>query len=186
MFAIDDALAEIVASTTQPALGAIRLAWWGEALTRLDSGVPPPEPRLRAASAELLSRGVSGARLATLGEGWAAMLEEEADFSLIAERGAALFAVAATLLGCADPRLAEAGRLYALADGARRGFKPPRAASDALCASLKGHRFAPALRPLTALARLGARDLRNARQEPEANPARAIALLAHRFSGFVV
>ena len=35
MFGIDDALAEVVTSSTQPALGAIRLAWWREALERL-------------------------------------------------------------------------------------------------------------------------------------------------------
>ena len=37
LFAIDDALADIVMSSTQPALGAIRLAWWREALERLDT-----------------------------------------------------------------------------------------------------------------------------------------------------
>jgi hypothetical protein len=40
------------------------------------------------------------------------------------------------------------------------------------------------LRPLTALARLAARDLgRGEPFEPEATPGRALALLAHRWSG---
>ena len=68
LFAIDDVMAEIVASSTQPALGAIRLAWWREALDRLDHHPPPPEPRLQAVAAHLLSRGVTGAALATIEE----------------------------------------------------------------------------------------------------------------------
>ena len=63
LFGIDDALAEVVATATQPALGAIRLAWWREALERLDASPPPPEPRLQAAATELLPRGISGATL---------------------------------------------------------------------------------------------------------------------------
>jgi 15-cis-phytoene synthase len=57
LFAIDDALGEVVASSTQPALGAIRLAWWRDALERLDTSAPPPEPRLQAAASLLLPRG---------------------------------------------------------------------------------------------------------------------------------
>ena len=42
------------------------------------------------------------------------------------------------------------------------------------------------LRPLTALARLGARDLAQGEPfEPEATPGRAWALLAHRWTGFI-
>ena len=55
LFAIDDAMAEVVASSSQPALGAIRLAWWREALERLDNGPPPAEPRLQAASSRSLT-----------------------------------------------------------------------------------------------------------------------------------
>ena len=36
LLAIDDAMAEIVATATQPALAAIKLAWWREALEKLD------------------------------------------------------------------------------------------------------------------------------------------------------
>jgi 15-cis-phytoene synthase len=56
LFAIDDALGAVVASSTQPALGAIRLAWWRDALERLDVSPPPPEPRLQAVARELLGK----------------------------------------------------------------------------------------------------------------------------------
>ena len=70
-------------SSTQPALGAIRLAWWREALERLDTSPPPPEPRLQAVATELLPRGVTGAMLAELEDGWAALLDEEPDVERI-------------------------------------------------------------------------------------------------------
>jgi len=50
---------------------------------------------------------------------------------------------------------------------------------------LAGHRFPKPLRPLTALARLAARDVRHPEIEPEATPARAVALLSHRLFGTV-
>ena len=47
-------------------------------------------------------------------------------------------------------------------------------------------RFARALRPLTAFARLAARDVQQAPTlEPEATPARAAALLSHRLFGTI-
>ena len=180
MFAIDDALGEVVASSTQPALGAIRLAWWRDALDRLDSAPPPSEPRLQAVARELLARGVSGAELARIAEGWAALFDEVRDEEAIGSRGEALFAVAARLLGSDDLQVSEAGRYFALADVARRGLSP------LLPVPTRPLRFHRAVRPLTALARLAVRDLRNGEPfEPEATPARAMALLAHRWSGRV-
>jgi len=178
LFALDDALGEVVASSSQPALGAIRLAWWRDALERLDAAPPPPEPRLQAAAAELLPRGVSGSDLARISEGWAGLFDEVLDSAVIGERGAALFASAAKLLGADHPGLDQAGRWFALADAARRGFAPVLPAQISLI------RFPRALRPLTAMARLAVRDLRHGEPfEPEATPGRAAALLAHRWSG---
>ena len=54
---LDLALADVVATTTEPALGAIRLAWWRERLEDLDAGkLPPGEPRLSAIARQLLGR----------------------------------------------------------------------------------------------------------------------------------
>ncbi len=184
LFAIDDVMAEVVASSTQPALGAIRLAWWREALERLDHHPPPAEPRLQAAATELLPRGVTGKALAAIEDGYATLLDEEPDSDRLGTGGAALFAVGATLLGADDARLAQAGRVHAFASAARRGLAA--IPDDAMPADLATTRFPSALRPLTAFARLGARDVRRApKLEPEATPARAVALLSHRLSGTI-
>ena len=185
LFAIDDVMADIVASSTQPALGAIRLAWWREALERLDHHPPPPEPTLTAAAAELLTRGITGAALAALEDGYAPLLDEAPDRDRVGAGGAALFAIGATLLGGDGDRLALAGRVHAFARAGRRGLLAM--ADDAPTTALTGHRFPRALRPLTAFARLAARDIRQAPMlEAEATPGRAMALLSHRLFGTIV
>lgn len=185
LFAIDDALAEVVTSSTQPALGAIRLAWWREALERLDTKSPPPEPRLQAAASKLLPRGITGAMLAELEDGWARLLDEEQDFDRVGERGVKLFAIGAKLLGADDQQLDHAGRLYALELVRRKQLASVHHPSEELN-MLAGYRFQRRLRPLTALARLAARDVKRAPTiEPEATPGRAAALLSHRLFGAV-
>jgi phytoene synthase len=185
LFGIDDAMAEVVESSSQPALGAIRLAWWREALERLDHGSPPPEPRLKAAAAELLTRGAQGAELAGLEDGWATILDEQPDAHRIAGRGARLFAIAAKLLKGGDPMLEAAGKLFGLGQAVRSGLAVGTFASVELD-RLAGYRFPRRLRPLTALARIAARDVKRAPGiEPEATPGRAAALLSHRLFGTV-
>ncbi|HEU0310099.1 MAG TPA: hypothetical protein VFR36_02600 [Sphingomicrobium sp.] len=187
LFGIDDALCDVVTSSTQPALGAIRLAWWREALEKLDHSPPPPEPRLQAVAAELLPRGMTGAGLAELEDGWATLLDEEPDAERVGERGAKLFAIGARLVGTDDKRLEPAGRLFAQEQVARRGLMPmPLQFPAEELRLLAGHRFPRQLRPLTALARLAARDVKQAPAiEPEATPGRAAALLSHRLFGTV-
>ena len=185
LFAIDDALAEVVASSTQPALGAIRLAWWREALERLDAGPPPPEPRLQSVAAELLPRGISGKELAGLEAGWAALLEEVPDVAAARERGTLLFQLGARLLGVEsnDETIGTAGRLFAEVNAGRRGFIEigPGIAEIGL------RRVARRMRPLTAFAALAARDLRKGGPpfEPEATPGRALTLIRHRLFGII-
>jgi phytoene synthase len=183
LFGIDDALADVVTSSTQPALGAIRLAWWREALERLDHSPPPPEPRLQAAAADLLPRGVTGKELAGLEEGWAALLEEAPDMTMAGERGTRLFRIGARLLGVDfdDETLGVAGRLFAGVDVGRRGIVDIVAGNP----GSGGRRIARRARALTALAVLAARDLRRGGPpfEPEATPGRAAALIRHRLFG---
>ena len=174
VFAVDDAMGEVVAKATEPALAAIKLAWWRERLEELDAGKIPAEPRLQAAADQLLTRSIAGASLAQLEDGWAALLETEPDPERIAARGAKLFDMASSLLGAADPRTEMAGRLYALT---RLGHRPQ------VPADLIRHRFAKALRPLTALAALAARDARLGASEPQGTPGRAWTLLRHRMTG---
>jgi len=181
LWALDAAMGDVVARSSEPALAAVKLAWWRERLEELDGGLPPAEPRLRDAARELLGRGISGSRLAGIEAGWFALLQPEVDPTAVAERGALLFAIGGDLLGGGDERLAEAGALYALASVGRRGvpelFEPARERLE----RISGHRFALPVRPLTMLARAAARDL--SRQEAEGSPARVAAMLAHRWSG---
>lgn len=184
LFDLDDAMAEVVARSTQPALAAIKLAWWRERLEELDQGLSPAEPRLQAAAAELLPRGVSGADLARLEEPWALLLREDDpdQFMLgVTLRGPALFELAARLLGISTDDIGDAAQAFASADLGRRGVV------DAIprdLGKIKG-RIPKKARPLTAFAALARRDMRSGGQpfELEATPARAWALLLHRATG---
>lgn len=185
LFGIDRALAEIVQTSSQPALGAIRLAWWREALQRLDHHPPPPEPRLQAATCELLPRGITGGMLAELEDGWATLLDEEPDIERVAERGEKLFEVGARLLGAPDDLVTVAGRLYGYESVFRQGLFPRHWPMEEMH-QLFRHRFPRRLRPLTSLARLAARDAkRSSAIEPEATPGRAAVVLSHRLFGRV-
>jgi phytoene synthase len=185
LFGIDDALAEVVTSSTQPALGAIRLTWWREALERLDHHPPPPEPRLQAVAAELLPRGVTGAMLAELEDGWATLLDEEPDVERVAVRGERLFAIAGGLLGQSDELLGVAGRLFGYESAFRTGLVGPHWPMEEMH-QLHRHRFPRRLRPITGLARLAARDAKlRPGVESEATPGRAAALLSHSLFGRV-
>ncbi|KQM27115.1 MULTISPECIES: squalene/phytoene synthase family protein [unclassified Sphingomonas] len=124
LLALDAALGDVVRSTTQPALGQIRLAWWREQLVKLDDAAPPAMPVLEALSRDVLPRGVSGRALSGIVDGWDVLIEEEAldDAALerfAVERGGRLFALAAAMLG-GDAAVAERlGQGWALFDLAR-------------------------------------------------------------------
>ena len=95
-----------------------------------------------------------------------------------------MFAIGASLLGATDVKLPHAGRLHAFARAARRGHAAFPDEIDVT--ELVGHRFSRALRPLTAFARLAARDVSQApKLDTEATPARAVALLSHRLFGTI-
>ncbi len=185
---LDLAFADIVATTSQPALGAIRMAWWRERLQDLGAGSAHTEPRLRAVAAELLSRGVTGAELSELEDGWLSLLEPfpwgEAAAEGLRRRGSLLFGVGARLLG-AEPRDAEAaGALWSLVDGATH-------CSDAnsrafLCSQAREavkqmpEKLPAKVRPLTVLGALAAYDLR-----PGGRLGRVGVALAHRLRGTI-
>ena len=183
LFLLDAAMADVVARSSDPALGRIKLAWWREQLEALDSAPPPAEPRLTAVAEQLIGRGIGGAELAGLEAGWATLLDDEVEPRLVAGRGALLFRLGGRLTGAEDPMLGEAGALYALASVARRGVPELFAPAAEHLQRLRGHRFERRVHPLTMLARAAARDLQA--QEAEGSRARAAAMLAHRWSGRV-
>ena len=169
-------MADVVARATEPTLAAIKLAWWREALERLGSDAPPAEPRLRAAASELIPRGISGADLAELEQGYAALLQPVPNAEVVVQRGARLFELAGRLLGSTSPYLEVAGRLYAAGQLNRKGQAPVGAFVITEIGGIPSR-----LRALTGLAVLARRDLH--RREPEATPGRAFALLRHRLTG---
>ena len=185
MFDIDDALAGVVARATEPALAAIRLAWWREQLEKLDKGEIPAEPRLRAAAAELLPRGVTGSDLAALETTWALLLQRDDQPSFmrgVTSRGPSLFSLAARLLGVPmDDHVESAAQSFAAADLARRGI------FDLVPLKLRPSktRVPRRSRPLTAFEVLARRDMRSGGPpfEPEATPGRSWTLIRHRLTG---
>lgn len=183
MFEIDDAMGDVVARSTQPALAAIKLAWWRERLEELDEGKIPAEPRLEAAARELLPRGIRGADLARIERCWAHLLEAAPDIWMAEDRGEELFKCGGRLLGEAHDLLLPAGRMFAGVDYARRNLRTIERSKVVM----GGVKFPSALRPLTALAALAVRDLSRGGPpfEPEATPGRAFEVLRHRWTGRV-
>jgi phytoene synthase len=185
---LDLALADIVSTTTEPALGAIRLAWWRERLEELDAAVATaPEPRLRAIARQLIGRGITGKELSRLEDGWLPLLRpfpwgEEAAEGL-RSRGRVLFAIGAKLLGAEVHDAEDAGALWSLVDGANHCSDPQ--SRDFLMGRAQEllpqipTKIAPALRPLTVLAALAAIDVIRA----GSGLARVSAAVRHRLLG---
>ncbi len=189
LWRLDVTLGQVVATGSDRMISQIRLAWWREALERLDRERPPAEPLLEALAALVLPRGVTGAELAGMADGWEVLLEpaelEAEDLRVYgAGRGGRLFSLAARLLGGEADGIAEAGARWALADLARRSSRPEEAA----VALAAGHRQALArwprgLRPLGMLAALAERDISRGAPEPAGSPARIWRMIRHRLTG---
>jgi 15-cis-phytoene synthase len=195
LLALDDALALLLRTTREPALGQMRLAWWREALARLDQSPAPAEPVLKALEREVLPKGVSGASLVPIVHGWEVLIEEEVLDPEALRRFAAgrghLFVAAGAAMGAGpgDP-LVEAGQGWALADLSRnlRGSgeaDSARVLAGALLDAAAIRRWSRNGRALGALAHLARLDLR----VPEGAPSRTGAphrvgrLLWHRLTG---
>jgi phytoene synthase len=186
---LDLALADVVATTTEPTLGAIRLAWWRERLEELDAGIPPPgEPRLSAIARQLLGRGIGGTELSILEDAWLPLLQPFPWGSEQAEgldlRGRTLFGIGARLLGGEPEDTEAAGAVWSLADGAAHCSYPP--SREFLLSEARGAlvelppQLPREIRPLTVLAALAAHDvLRGGRLS------RVGVALAHRLRGTV-
>lgn len=191
LFALDERFGQVVASTTEPMIGMMRLAWWREALEKLDRDPAPAEPLLRALADHALPLGVSGKALADIEDGWAALIDGELDDAAIArhgrERGGRAFAAASALLSASDPRLPAAGEVWALADlGFRHSQASVRDAARARAAliadGIPAGRWPVAARPLAALYLLARRDALHGRRK-QGSPGRLLRVLALRLFG---
>lgn len=129
LLALDDRFGGIVRATREPMAGQMRLTWWFEALERLDREPPPAEPVLRGVAEEALPRGVTGAALATMVDGWEVILgddplDDDALRAFAAGRGGQLFEALATVCGADDRQVRAAGEGWALADLAANLSRP--------------------------------------------------------------
>jgi phytoene synthase len=191
LFALDERFGQVVSSTTEPMIGLMRLAWWREALEKLDLDRAPAEPLLRLLADHVLSQGVTGAKLAAIEDGWAALIDGEPDADAIArhgrERGRHLFAAAAAILGGDQARLAGAGEIWALVDlGYRHSDAQVRvtalAQANRLIDGLPHERWPTPARPLAALLVLAMHDARVGRRV-QGSPRRLLRMLALRLTG---
>jgi phytoene synthase len=139
LFALDAELAQLVATTTEPLLGEIRLAWWRDRLAELDAGRAPAQPLLQALLAHAVPAGISGAALAGLEDRWLAMIGADDRPDAHVAGGGQLFRLAAQALGGDGDEADALGRAWAA------GTAPAGATA------------AP-LRPLRGLAMLAAAD----------------------------
>lgn len=193
LWRLDAALGAALAGGREPMISRIKLAWWREALERLDREPAPAEPVLKALAEHVLPAAVAGADLAAMEGGWAILASPEAltpgELTTYARaRGALLFQYSARLLGDPGIALEEAGEAWALVDLARHCATA--ADADIALAAARERRpprhWPPRLRPLGMLAILAARDLDPSRPPWEARgaPARMWRMFRHRISGY--
>lgn len=192
LWRLDVRLASVFAHAREPMIRAIRLAWWREALEALDGATPPAEPLLQQVAAAILPRGVRGADLAAMEEGWARLADEPPDLAgHAAVRGRLLFTLAARLLGGDHPPAGDAGEGWAIVDRIVLGGAGDRAGDDVLLARARAllapsGRWPRPLRPLAALAALARHDAQPgaiARLRP-ASPGRVARMMAAGLTGW--
>ena len=186
LFALDATLGRVLRTTLEPMVGQMRLAWWREALVRLDSAPPPAEPVLQALASDVMPFAVTGAALAEMIDGWEVLLGT-IDKRAIADhgksRGAILFDQAARVLGASGDPLAKAGEGWALTDLAAHLSDPVMAAqarsvAGPLLATATRHRWSRRGRALGALAHSSRLNLAG-----PATPWRVARLAWHRLTG---
>ncbi|HEX8379254.1 MAG TPA: squalene/phytoene synthase family protein [Allosphingosinicella sp.] len=193
LWRLDAALGAALAGGREPLISQIKLAWWREALERLDREGAPAEPLLQELADHVLPAGISGAELARMEEGWSVLSSPEALSadelaSYARARGGLLFRYSARLLGGGADGLEPAGEAWALVDLARHCAtkEDSDVALEAARARILPGRWPSRLRPLGMLAMLAARDREPDRPpwEERGAPARMWRMLRHRISGY--
>jgi phytoene synthase len=191
LWRLDVTFASVLATGREPMVSRIRLAWWREALEKLDSAPAPPEPVLQAVARHLVPAGISGAELAEMEEGWSVLLtpeplgprELEAH---AAKRGGRLFRLSAHLLGRGDAPVETAGEVWALVDLARHSASESdvREAVAAARDRALPIEWPRPLRPLGMLAMLAREDARRGAGawQAQGSPARMLRMLRHRLT----
>lgn len=190
-------MGSIVAASREPTIGAMRLIWWRDALLRLDDpqAPVPAQPLLADVADRLIPAGLAGGSLATIEEGWAALLEAETpgEEQMVAHgesRGGSLFALSAALLGAVPDDVGCAGEGWALADLGHRLSDPAardgaRALAAGRLAAVDPARWPRPLAPLGLLTVLARQDaaMPGGRQRRQGSPKRLLRALAYRLTG---
>jgi len=193
LWRLDAALGAALGGGSEPLIARIKLAWWREALEKLDREKAPAEPTLRALAEHVVPT-VSGADLAGLEEGWSVLTGQDPlspdDLDLYAGRGRLLFRFSAALLGDGPGvEVERAGEVWALVDLARHSGAPDAASAleeaRRRMAAAEAWRWPARLRPLGMLHALARRDAARGLQpmEPQGSPGRMARMLRHRFTG---
>ena len=194
LWQLDVAFAAVIAAGREPMITQIKLAWWRQALERLDEAPPPAEPVLEALAKDVLPQRISGSSLAEMERGWGVLLAQEIlgaeDVGTYAAgRGALLFRISALLLGAGSgPEVEAGGEAWALVDLARKSSNEGEQRTALALASERGgelqaYRWPVQLRPLGMLAALAARDAARGTPEAEASPRRVLRMMRHRLTG---
>jgi len=193
LWRLDSALGAALAGGREPMISRIKLAWWREALEKLDREPAPAEPVLQELAEHVLPAALGGEELARMEAGWAILADPEplAPDALAAyarARGALFFRYTARLLGGDEDGIEPDGEAWALVDLARH-CATAEDSDIALAAARERNlkrRWPSRLRPLGMLAALAARDLEPGRLPWEARgaPARMWRMLRHRISGY--
>ncbi len=163
LWAFDERMGRIVATTTQPMIGLIRLTWWREAVTHLNTETISREPMIARLAATLVEgHAIAPSQIAAIAEGWEPMLDplpldDEALETHARLRGDTIFAISGQVLGHKIGTDGPGGG-WALADFAARCSDAPTAAR-AWAMARKGLAAVGSLpRPLRVLARLARGD----------------------------
>ena len=163
LWTLDATLGNIVATTTQPLVGQLRLTWWHEALSVLGTNTVKGEPVLDALANDVIAGGrIETAAIARLVEGWEALLEpmplERGVLEAYADHRGAMFDLSAVILGAPSDR--DAGRGWALSEFALRCSDDVTAgrAWDLADLALANARMSALPRSLRSLARLAEAD----------------------------
>jgi phytoene synthase len=191
LWAVDERFGAIVAGTTEPAIGEMRLLWWREALAE-SANDARAEPLIEQVADAIRQTGGDAGEWGAMAEGWHALLQqpiEAAELDRFArERGGRLFALSANILGGdVSAALTRAGQGWALTDLAYRITDPGIAAqARAMAAALLETQPAwpRAMRPLGALALLAQRDALAGREKrSQGSPGRVARMAWHRLTG---
>lgn len=191
LWALDSALGDVLRTGRTPMVSEIRLAWWREALQRLDHQPAPAEPVLEGLERHVIGADISGNALARMETGWSLLLEPELGQETLARyaalRGGALFDLSARLLGGDGGFDVRApGEAWALADLARHsGRKAERQAALGMARErlLPIARWPRRLRSLGMLTMLAARDSSAEAMERQGSPGRMLRMLGHWLTG---